>query len=78
MRQLIPKMREIFTNMLRNVSASIIARDKRCLVKYTILTIARELKWKNYHKYIFAFVFVREAFGSVKTSNFVFKNLARI
>ena len=30
-------MREIFTNTFRNVSASIIARAKRCLVKYTIL-----------------------------------------
>ena len=36
-RRLTPKMREIFTNRLRNVSASIIERAKRCLVKYTIL-----------------------------------------
>ena len=35
-RRLIPKMREIFTNRLRNVSASVIARAKRSLVKYTI------------------------------------------
>ena len=35
-RWLIPKMHEIFTNRLRNVSASVIARAKRCLVKYTI------------------------------------------
>ena len=53
-RRLIPKMREVFTNRFRNVSASIIERAKRCLVNYTILqrivllhevlTIARELK----------------------------------
>ena len=36
-RRLIPKMREISTNRLRNVSASIIESAKRCLVKYTIL-----------------------------------------
>ena len=36
-RRLIPKMREIFTNRLRNVSASIMARSKRCLVNYTVL-----------------------------------------
>ena len=36
-RRLIPKMREIFTNRLRNVSASIIARAKRSVVKRTIL-----------------------------------------
>ena len=46
---------EIFTNRLRNVSASIIARAKPCLVKiilfcnalfflHEVLTIARELK----------------------------------
>ena len=32
-RRLIPKMREIFTNSLRNVSAPVIARVKRCIVK---------------------------------------------
>ena len=37
MRRLIPKLREIHTNKLCNISASIIARAKRCLVKYTIL-----------------------------------------
>ena len=36
MQWLIPKMREIFTNRL-HVFASIIARAKHCLVKYTIL-----------------------------------------
>ena len=36
-RRLIPKIREIFTDRFRNVSASIIASTKRCLVKYTIL-----------------------------------------
>ena len=36
-RRLIPKMREIFTNALRHICTSIIARAKRCLVKYTIL-----------------------------------------
>ena len=35
-RRLIPKMREIFTNRFRNVSA-IIVRAKSSLVKYTIL-----------------------------------------
>ena len=42
-RQLIPKMREIFTNRLRNVSASIIARATRCLVKYIILQLNRAI-----------------------------------
>ena len=36
-RRMTPKMCEIFTNRLRNVSASIVVRTKRCLVKYTIL-----------------------------------------
>ena len=36
-RRLILKMREIFTYRLHNISASINARAKRCLVKYTIL-----------------------------------------
>ena len=47
-RRLIPKMREMFTNRLSNVSASIIARAKRrCLVKYVIFD---NLDW---HKLIF-------------------------
>ena len=35
--RLLLKMREIFTNRLRDVSASINARAKCCLVKHTIL-----------------------------------------
>ena len=49
-----------------------------CSVMYAVSMIARE---QNYHNYIFCLyqyiAFVRKAFGSVKTSNFVSTNLAR-
>ena len=79
-----PKMREIFTNRLRNVSTSITARAKRFLVNYTIsqrivllhevLTIARGFKLEL--KIHFCIRVCSEAFGSVKTSNFCFQEFS--
>ena len=53
-RRLVPKLRKIFTNGLRNISASTITSAKRCLVKYTILQRIVFSVWRDLVFILFA------------------------